>query len=319
MKSLISIIIPVYNCEKYLHRCLDSILKQNYRNIEVLLVDDGSTDSSLNICKEYENKDNRFKAFHKKNGGPSSARNYGLDRCNGDYIVFVDSDDYLSNNYLQKLYDAMIENNAEVVFCGYDTEYSNKEVKSGYVFSVGEYDYKNNCYDGIYMPFVVWSMMINASCINNKRKKLRFEEDITYLEDYLFNMNLLLISKKNIGINDVLYHRVEHCGSLTDIKYSKQSFEKYFSLVYAFEKMCAVTEKYNDLHLNTIKALISSLADVQVLMKKLNIYDQNKLNKINELRKYYVPIYLKKSNSIKKKLIVLLSAKFPNIYCRVKG
>lgn len=318
MKSLISVIIPVYNCEKYLHRCLDSILKQSYRDIEVILVDDGSTDYSLSICKDYQNKDTRFKVFHKENGGPSSARNYGLDRCNGDYIVFVDSDDYLSINYLQELYDAMIKNNAEVVFCAYDTEYSNKEVKSGYLFPQGEYDYKNNCFDGMYMPFVVWSMMIHRSCINNKRKKIRFEENITYLEDYLFNINVLLISKKNIGINEVLYHRVEHCGSLTDIKYSAKSFEKYFSLVYAFEKICIITEKYTDLHLNMIKAFISSLADVQVLMNKLNIDDKDKLKKINMLRKQYVPIYLKESNSIKKKLIVLLSAKFPHIYCRIK-
>lgn len=318
MKSLISVIIPVYNCEKYLNRCLDSILKQSYRNIEVILVDDGSTDYSLNICKEYENKDKRFKVFNKENGGPSSARNHGLDRCNGEYIVFVDSDDYLSDDYLQRLYETMIKNNAEVVFCGYDTEDSNKQVKSCCLFPEGEYDYKNNCFDGMYMPFVVWSMMVDRKCINNKIKKIRFEENITYLEDYLFNINVLLISKKNIGINEVLYHRVEHCGSLTDIKYSAKSFEKYFSLVYAFERICTITEKYTDLHLNMIKAFIASLADVQVLMNKLNIHDKDKLKKINMLRQQYVPIYLKESNSIKKKLIVLLSAKFPRIYCRIK-
>ena len=93
----ISIIIPVYNSQQYLKKCLDSIKIQTYKNLEVILVDDGSTDNSLEICKNYAKKDQRFKVFHKKNGGTSSARNYGLKQVTGDYITFMDNDDYVNN------------------------------------------------------------------------------------------------------------------------------------------------------------------------------------------------------------------------------
>ena len=91
----ISVIIPIYNAGKYLHRCIDSILSQSYCNLEILLIDDGSTDASGYICDEYAKKDSRVKVFHKENGGASNARNTGLDHCTGEWISFVDADDYL--------------------------------------------------------------------------------------------------------------------------------------------------------------------------------------------------------------------------------
>ena len=101
----VSIIVPVYNVEKYLHRCVDSILLQTFTDFELLLIDDGSTDKSVGICDKYALKDRRIRVFHKKNGGVSSARNLGIKKSNGVYILFVDSDDYLSpshlNNYIK--------------------------------------------------------------------------------------------------------------------------------------------------------------------------------------------------------------------------
>ena len=112
---IISVIVPVYNVEKYLDECLQSILKQSFTKIELLLVDDGSHDDSLRICEEYAKKDFRVKVFHKSNGGQASARNLGLDKAVGSYIVFVDSDDVLSPNALKVLYEEMLFQQAEVV------------------------------------------------------------------------------------------------------------------------------------------------------------------------------------------------------------
>ena len=92
---MISVIVPVYNSEKYLHRCIDGILAQNYTDFDLLLIDDGSTDNSGNICDEYEIRDGRIRVFHQENGGVSSARNLGLDNARGKYVMFVDSDDYM--------------------------------------------------------------------------------------------------------------------------------------------------------------------------------------------------------------------------------
>ena len=118
-KPVVSIIVPVYNTEKFLHRCIDSILTQTYTDFELLLIDDGSKDSSGTICDEYAAKDVRVRVFHKENGGVSSARNMGLDNARGEWITFVDSDDWIDDNYLEALYGACIVSGSDIVFCGF--------------------------------------------------------------------------------------------------------------------------------------------------------------------------------------------------------
>lgn len=121
-KIAISVIVPIYNMEKLMRKCLDSILAQSFHNYECLLIDDGSTDESSNICDEYAEKDSRFKAFHKVNGGLSDARNYGLSKAKGDYTIFFDPDDWADNDYLKDLYDKAIETDADMVMCDYFNE-----------------------------------------------------------------------------------------------------------------------------------------------------------------------------------------------------
>ena len=114
MKPLISVIVPIYKVEKYLAICVDSLLRQSYGNLEVILVDDGSPDECPAICDQYQNKDNRIKVIHKKNGGLSDARNAGMKAATGDLITFVDSDDYISEDFVKILFEAMSENNADI-------------------------------------------------------------------------------------------------------------------------------------------------------------------------------------------------------------
>ena len=102
--ELISVIVPVYKVENYLRECLDSIINQTYKNLEIILVDDGSPDKSGEICDEYALKDSRITVYHTENKGQAHARNYGLDRCRGDYITFIDSDDIVKNSYVEKLF-----------------------------------------------------------------------------------------------------------------------------------------------------------------------------------------------------------------------
>lgn len=115
MDGCISIIVPVYNVEKYLRRCIDSIINQTYTKLEILLIDDGSKDQSLNICQEYEKQDARIRVFHKKNEGLGLTRNYGLARVTGEFVTFVDSDDYIVSDALEKLYQKAKETQADVV------------------------------------------------------------------------------------------------------------------------------------------------------------------------------------------------------------
>ncbi|MBR2883464.1 MAG: glycosyltransferase family 2 protein [Clostridia bacterium] len=117
--DLVSIIVPVYNVEKYIHQCIDSIINQTYKNIEIILVDDGSPDNCGKICDEYAEKDSRIKVIHKENGGLSDARNHGIDAATGDWLMFVDSDDWLHNHTVEKLHDAVNRYGVSVSICNY--------------------------------------------------------------------------------------------------------------------------------------------------------------------------------------------------------
>ncbi len=123
---MISVIVPVYNVEKYLERCIDSILKQTYSDLEILLIDDGSSDNSGKICDEYAKKDNRIKVIHKKNGGISDVRNVGIENAKGDYIGFVDSDDYIADDMFETLYKLSNENNADISIVSFYEMYNGK-------------------------------------------------------------------------------------------------------------------------------------------------------------------------------------------------
>lgn len=116
---MLSIIIPVYNSIKYLNRCIESVLAQKYRNIEIILVDDGSTDNSGILCEAYAMLDSRIHVFHKENGGPVSAKKYGVLHSNGDFIGYVDSDDYIDQDYYERLVNAQKSSGADIVCCGY--------------------------------------------------------------------------------------------------------------------------------------------------------------------------------------------------------
>lgn len=117
--ELITIIVPVYKVEKYIDECISSILNQTYSNIEVILIDDGSPDNCSKICDEYASKDNRIKVFHKKNGGVSDARNYGIEYATGEYLMFIDSDDYIESDMVEILYKNLIKYKASISTCGY--------------------------------------------------------------------------------------------------------------------------------------------------------------------------------------------------------
>ena len=118
----VSIILPIYNVEKYLDRCMDSLLNQTLKDIEIIMVDDGSPDNCPQMCDEYAKKDSRVKVVHKKNGGLGFARNSGLDIANGEYVAFVDSDDYVGLDMYKTLYDRAEADKCDAVFCGFRTE-----------------------------------------------------------------------------------------------------------------------------------------------------------------------------------------------------
>lgn len=158
----ISIIIPIYNTEKYLRRCLDSIVAQTYKDFECIIVDDGSTDGSGKICDEYVAKDNRFKVFHKKNGGVSSARNLGLDNAKGEYIAFCDADDYVKENWLSEFILRIPI--CDIVVSGFEKTHCGK-VQKKYIHTI---IYLNRIYYGLYSKLMVPQAFYGISVLEQK-------------------------------------------------------------------------------------------------------------------------------------------------------
>ena len=127
MQDLVSVIVPVYQVEKYLRHCVQSIIEQSYENLEIILVDDGSTDRSGMICDQLAHGDERIRVFHKSNGGLSDARNFGVKQSSGAYIAFIDSDDAITSNYISYLYDLVKRHNADIACCDYQKIYDFSE------------------------------------------------------------------------------------------------------------------------------------------------------------------------------------------------
>lgn len=187
-EAIVSIIIPVYNAKKYLSNTLDSVVKQTYKNLEIILVNDGSTDNSKDICESYAKIDKRIKVINKENGGVSSARNYGLALAKGEYISFVDSDDFLFEDMIETLVNDIQNTNAEIAVCGYwhvtEEEYRNiiNRIKTEELTKLEVlYNPINYFYSKTLMPFM-WNKIFDRRLI----EKIRFDETINYGEDYLF-------------------------------------------------------------------------------------------------------------------------------------
>ena len=227
MENLISVIVPVYNVEKYLNRCVDSIINQTYSNLEIILVDDGSKDLSPKICDELAKKDNRIKVIHKENGGVSQARNCGISVANGDFIAFVDSDDWLELDMYEKLIQKQEENNYDVVLCGFNLAYDNEK------FNVEEKSLNNFCktkdityllrHENLKLERNSYSTTNNINCYSIRilykkevLKTLRFKENLNYMEDVRFLVELFLNKNIAVGcINDCLYNYYIRQSSLS--------------------------------------------------------------------------------------------------------
>lgn len=200
----VSIIMPIYNAEKYLEKSLDSILNQSYRNIELILINDGSTDSSKHICEVYQNKDSRVKFIDIENSGPGYARNVGIDNAIGDYISFVDADDWIEVEAIETLLNISILNDYDVVSSNHyrvvdEIEISKNNYKTGELSDTYE-SFKTSSSFGY-----VWGKLYKKSFIN--KHEIRFsEERKVFLEDTLFNLKVVAYNPEYYVLNKPLYY-----------------------------------------------------------------------------------------------------------------
>lgn len=199
----ISIITPVYNAEKYLKRCIDSILKQTYTNFELLLINDGSTDSSPQICGEYAKMDNRIHVFHKKNGGVASARQLGTDNAKGEYLIHVDADDWIEPTMLSQLYDKACESGADVVLCDY---YVNSPTEQIYISQKPTDETAKGVLREMFQRLhgSLCNKLAKRACY--KEHNVHFISGIDYCEDVLIWVQLLQHNIKLVYLPQAFYH-----------------------------------------------------------------------------------------------------------------
>ena len=221
MTEKITVIVPVYNVENYLNKCLDSLINQTYKNLEIIVINDGSTDNSGEICQEYAQKDNRIIYVEQENGGLSDARNAGLERMTGSYVTFVDSDDWVEPNYVEVLHNKLIGYQADIAIGNY---YSYNEDEAMYYFHVNSESYYEKLYDNIsifenlydakqmksFSLISAWGKLYKAELFDY----IRFDKG-KLDEDGYINQKLYLLVQKVIYINQGLYAYRQRSGSIT--------------------------------------------------------------------------------------------------------
>ena len=314
-KDLISVIVPVYKVEAYLEECINSIINQTYKNLEIILVDDGSPDNSGIICDKYAKKDERIKVIHKENGGLSDARNAGIDVVTGKYITFIDSDDYIENLYIEKLYLAIKNNNTNISQCGFSKVSNSKEIlekigyDKNYILSGKEmlkdlYMYKNSVENT-----VVWNKMYLIDLFKNIRfpkgkihedeyityKILYFQEKVSIIKDYLYNYrqtdNSITHSKfdyKKLDYLEAVEERVHFFKENEEEFFYNKTLEKYANKI--IDYYSAFNHKVKDSG-NEQKELLNKFNKIYKEINKLKV---SKKRKIKYLMFKYCPNLLMK-------------------------
>lgn len=267
--DLISVIIPVYNTQNYLKKCVESFLNQTYKNIEIILVDDGSTDKSPTICDEFEKKDKRVRVIHKINGGLSDARNVGISKSNGEYISFFDSDDYVDEDYISYLYSLVKKYNTEMAVCGYKVINENGKVLS----KIDGFEESAISKKEFYHRMLIETGITVSACFKLYKKNLY--DNILYPVGKLCEDNgttYKVVDKVNGSIaygNITKGYYVIHRGSIMRSKFSLKKMD----MIELNDEMCDfLLTKYNDLDDIILRRRIYSRFNV---LRQIDFKDEN--------------------------------------------
>lgn len=301
--DLISVIVPIYNVEKYLNRCIDSIINQTYRNLEIILVEDGSLDNCGKICDEYRNIDNRIIVIHQKNGGLSNARNNGLKKASGKYVAFIDSDDYIKDDYIEYLYNMIIKFKAEISILlplefneGTDAIIKNEkeEIKIYSKYDALEVmlyqkEFDNSAWGKLYLKSVIKNIEFPFG---------KLYEDIGTVYKYILNSNKIVYS------NLKKYYYLQRNTSIMGSKFKIQELD----YIYQAENMMNDVKQMNNSKLTRASECRYINANFSILMKmkKTNEYEDVKAMIKKNIKKYSKSVFFNKKSRFKTKMAIIL-------------
>ncbi|MCF2684354.1 glycosyltransferase, partial [Faecalicatena contorta] len=304
--SKISIIVPIYNIEQFLPRCLDSILSQTYQNLEIILVDDGSTDDSGKIADRYAGKDERIKVIHQVNSGVSVARNHGLDQATGDYIGFVDGDDYVEPDMYEILMQIVTEYQVDIAHCGYQMVYPSR---IDYYYNTGEkLRLKRNeglleLMRGTKIEPGLWNKLYKAELF----KQVRLPVGVAETEDLLCNFEVFSLAENSFFYDVPKYHYILRSGSATSgVLSEKKRRDRYFVISSILKKSDEDASYYTAVYERYLRILIENATQIN--------YQELRDEAVHELRKELRKIVLSKKLGIKIKGMVFVVSYFQSIY-----
>ena len=311
MEKLISIIVPVYKVEKHLCQCIDSIINQTYKNLEIILVDDGSPDCCPKICDEYSKKDKRIKVIHKENGGLSSARNAGLDIASGEYISFIDSDDYISEKFIEVLYDLCEKNECDISECDFikfeDIVKLNEVGKSVVIYTNDEIQNKLYEIEG-YKHIVVWNKLYKRYLY----EKLRFPIGKINEDEYCTYKAFFYCKTQIAYTTQQLYYYRNNSESIMGKKFNAKrldfldAFEerkKFYLANNSFELYARTVEYYYNVLKYCYKLTKENVSNPQIYLKKI------KKQMVENCKEY-----MKFDISFIKKMKVMFVSYLPEVY-----
>ncbi len=309
MDELISIIIPVYNVENYLDRCLETVVSQTYKNLEIILVNDGSTDSSGKICDKWALKDNRIVVIHKINGGLSDARNVGMDHATGEYIGFVDSDDWINKQMYEILYDLLKNNpDCQIAECGFKYLDKKENIKDTEVYlgyrkmdrkDMFDYFFRVN---GEKSNTAVWKYLIKREIAQNLKFKGRINEDVLYSFDLFCNANNMISTSRK------LYYYFKNDKGLTRKPFCVEDLNYLKIWDYIYEKVQVNYPEYSKYaHFARIRADFTMLSKMKIRgFDKKNSYLNQLKNELKESVRKNIKELIKSNMPLSRKVLVLL-------------
>lgn len=270
----ISVIVPIFNVEKYLNQCLDSIIAQTFTDWECILIDDDSPDNSGKICDEYAEKDSRFIVIHQENAGSAEARNVGLKNAKGEYIICVDSDDWIEKNYLEELYNVAFENGADVVGCNLIREYPRKSVAIKILMPETTKECISSLLTGTLQGYLHVKLIKKNLLIENN---ISFIKGINMCEDLIFSVKVFYFAEKIFKVDTGLYH----------YRYNPVSISNTFGESRARDLKCATDEIEKFL----INQNITSIFHDDLLMLKSRVKSDILFESKKDVKKKYISIY----------------------------
>ena len=312
MEELISIIVPVYNVEKYIKECIESILCQTYTNFELILIDDGSKDKSGQICDEYAKRDNRIIVIHKQNEGLSKTRNRGIDIAKGSYISFIDSDDYVEKNFLEELYHLIKENDTQVAQCGFVNIGEDRTKSKQENDMVNVYTGKQmivDIYTMLWIPnTVVWNKLYKSELV----KQIKFKENVIH-EDEFFSWKVFYAIDKVAVTKRQLYHYRKVEQSITNQKYTV----KRLSHIQALEERLETFKRDNEkeLYEKTLSEYLIALVENYNKCRKYIPESKNVQKELKiKFRKNWKEVIFSRYISISKKFLIASAAISKRLY-----